>query len=185
MSINRPLNIPGRRKVITKNMILEAQKHTKSNMAAAKWMGICYTTYRKWAKYYGVFEQHLNQKGDGIKKGFAVRTVNVEDVVLGKRQPPRRWSQSVVKEELIDKGYWQHECSNCGYSECRDKDLRGPFLICFFDGDGGNHRLDNLHLLCYCCFFIMKPTGRMLTTPKNVTLLRKKLEEVWIEKDNE
>ena len=49
MSKNRPLNIPGRRKVITKNMILEAQKHTKSNMAAAKWMGICYTTYRKWA----------------------------------------------------------------------------------------------------------------------------------------
>ena len=31
----------------------------------------------------------------------------------------------------------------------------------------------------------MKPTGRMLTTPKNVTLLRKKLEEVWIEKDND
>jgi hypothetical protein len=29
MSANRPLNIPGRRKVITKNMILEAQKHTK------------------------------------------------------------------------------------------------------------------------------------------------------------
>ena len=27
--INRPISIPGRRKVITKNMILEAQKHTK------------------------------------------------------------------------------------------------------------------------------------------------------------
>ena len=50
MSANRPLNIPGRRKVITKNMILEAQKHTKSNMCCvAKWMGVCYTTYRKWA----------------------------------------------------------------------------------------------------------------------------------------
>ena len=96
--IHRPISIPGRRKVITKNMILEAQKHTKSNMAAAKWMNVCYTTYKKWAKYYGVFDQHLNQKGDGIKKGFAVRTTNVEDIVLGKRQPPRRWSQSVVKE---------------------------------------------------------------------------------------
>ena len=30
----------------------------------------------------------------------------------------------------------------------------------------------------------MKPKW-MLTTPKNVTLLRKKLEEVWIEKDND
>ena len=107
--INRPLNIPGRRKVVTKNMILEAQKHTKSNMAAAKWMGIHYSTYKKYAKMYGVFEQHLNQYGNGIKKGFAMRTVIVEDIVLGKRQPPQRWSQSVVKEELIDKGYWKNE----------------------------------------------------------------------------
>ena len=64
--INKPLNIPGRRKVITKNMILEAQKHTKSNMEAARWMSVSYNTYRKWAKYYDVFEQHLNQTGVGV-----------------------------------------------------------------------------------------------------------------------
>ncbi len=63
--------------------------------------------------------------------------------------------------------------------------MRGPYMINFLDGDPNNHALDNLHLLCYNCFFIMKPTGRMLTTPKNVTLLRKKLEEVWIEKEDE
>ena len=153
MSINRPLNIPGRRKVITKNMILEAQKHTKSNMAAAKWMNICYTTYKKWAKYYGVFEQHLNQKGDGIKKGFAVRTVNVEDVVLGKREPPRRWSQSVVKEELIDKGYWQNECSNCGYNEENMATGKTCLGVDFKDGDSKNWLLDNIRLLCSNCYY--------------------------------
>ena len=63
--------------------------------------------------------------------------------------------------------------------------MRGPYMICFLDGDSQNHSLDNLHLLCYNCFFIMKPTGRMLTTPKNTTLLRKKLEQVYKEKDNE
>ena len=151
--VNRPINIPGRRKVITKNMILEAQKHTKSNMAAAKWMSISYTTYRKWAKYYGVFEQHLNQKGDGIKKGFAVRTVNVEDVVLGKRQPPRRWSQSVVKEELIDKGYWQHECSNCGYNEENMATGKTCLGVDFKDGDSKNWLLDNIRLLCSNCYY--------------------------------
>ena len=36
MSANRPLNIPGRRKVITKNMILEAQKHTKDDLDKIK-----------------------------------------------------------------------------------------------------------------------------------------------------
>ena len=150
--INRPISIPGRRKVITKNMILEAQKHTKSNMAAAKWMNICYTTYKKWAKYYGGFEQHLNQKGDCIKKGFAVRTVNVEDVVLGKRQPPRRWSQSVVKEELIDKGYWQHECSNCGYNEENMATGKTCLGIDFKDGNHENFKIDNLRLLCPNCY---------------------------------
>ena len=151
--INRPLNIPGRRKVITKNMILEAQKHTKSNMAAAKWMNVCYTTYKKWAQYYGVFEQHLNKKGNGIKKGFAVRTVNVEDIVLGKRQPPRRWSQSVVKEELIDKGYWQNECSNCGYNEENMATGKTCLGVDFKDGDSKNWLLDNIRLLCSNCYY--------------------------------
>ena len=151
--INRPINIPGRRKVITKNMILESQKHTKSNMEAARWMNVCYTTYKKWAKYYGVFEQHLNQKGNGIKKGFAVRTVNVEDIVLGKREPPRRWSQSVVKEELIDKGYWQDECSNCGYNEENMATGKTCLGIDFTDGDSKNWLLDNIRLLCSNCYY--------------------------------
>ena len=153
MSINRPLKLPGRRIVLTKNRILESQKHTKSNMEAARWMNVCYTTYKKWAKYYGVFEQHLNQKGNGIKKGFAVRTVNVEDIVLGKRQPPRRWSQSVVKEELIDKGYWQDECSNCGYNEENMATGKTCLGIDFTDGDSKNWLLDNIRLLCSNCYY--------------------------------
>ena len=63
--------------------------------------------------------------------------------------------------------------------------MRGPYIINFLDGASTNHSLDNIALLCYNCFFIMKPTGRMLTTPKNTTLLRKKLEQVYNEKDNE
>ena len=80
MSIQKPINIPGRRKVITKNMILRAQGETSSNMAAARWMDVSYNTYRKWAKYYGVFEQHLNQIGLGVKKGWAVYKIPLEDI---------------------------------------------------------------------------------------------------------
>jgi DNA-binding transcriptional regulator YdaS (Cro superfamily) len=134
-------------------MILEAQKHTKSNMAAAKWMGINYSTYKKYAKMYGVFEQHLNQKGLGVKKGFAMRTVNVEDIVLGKREPPQRWSQSVVKEELIDKGYWQDECSVCGYNEVSLETNKVCLGIDFGDGNSKNWLLDNIRLLCVNCYY--------------------------------
>ena len=108
--------------------------------------------------------------------------IKIQDIFDGKNPNYPHWK---LQERMIRDGYLKQECSNCGYSECRDKDLRGPFLICFFDGDGSNHSLDNLHLLCYNCFFITKPTGRMLTTPKNVTLLRKKLEEVYKENDSE
>ena len=31
----------------------------------------------------------------------------------------------------------------------------------------------------------MKPTGKLLNTPKNTNTLRKKLEEVWVENDDE
>ena len=41
-------------------MIEDAQSQTKSNMAAARWLGVSYLTYRKYAKMYGLFEKHLN-----------------------------------------------------------------------------------------------------------------------------
>jgi hypothetical protein len=41
-SFIRPVRIPGKRFVLTKSMIEESQKHTKSNMAAAKWLKVSY-----------------------------------------------------------------------------------------------------------------------------------------------
>ena len=102
MSVNRPLHIPGRRFVLTKNKILESQKHTKSNRAAAEWLGVSYNTYRKWAKYYGIFEQHLNQEGFGIRKGWSSYKINLDDIISGKRKPPKRYTYSVIKKRLIE-----------------------------------------------------------------------------------
>ena len=84
MAINRPLRIPGRRFVLTKNMIEESQKHSKSNMEAARWLKVSYNTYRKWAKYYNLFDQHLNQAGFGVKKGWATYKIPLEDIFDGK-----------------------------------------------------------------------------------------------------
>ena len=153
-SSEKPLNIPGRRKVITKNMILEAQKHTQSNMAAAKWIGVQYNTYKKYAKQYGVFEQHLNPTGVGIKtKGWGSYRVDVEDVVLGKRQPPWRWSHSVVKKQLIDKGYWTDDCHHCGYNEINLATEKVCLGIDFKDGNSKNWLNDNIRLLCANCYY--------------------------------
>ena len=63
--------------------------------------------------------------------------------------------------------------------------MRGPYIINFLDGDSTNHSFDNIALLCYNCFFIMKPTGKLLNTPKNTNQIKKKLQEVWEENDSE
>ena len=70
MSLRKPLNIPGRRKVITKKMILDAQSQSQSASQCARWLNVTFNTYKKWATYYGVYENVKNQSGKGIKKGF-------------------------------------------------------------------------------------------------------------------
>ena len=40
-------------------MIESSQENTKSAMEAARWLGVSYATYRKYAKMYGIFENHL------------------------------------------------------------------------------------------------------------------------------
>ena len=53
--------LPCRRRMLTKNMITDSQENTKSAAEASRWLGVSYNTYKKWAIYYGVFENHKNQ----------------------------------------------------------------------------------------------------------------------------
>ena len=151
MSIQKPINIPGRRKVITKNMILTAQDNTKSNMEAARWLEVSYNTYKKWAKYYGVFEQHLNQSGRGVKKGWAAPKIKMEDIFDGKAKP--NYSLSTLKKRLVDEGYFQEECSVCGWNESRITDEKICLTLDFVDSDSMNKSYDNMRLLCSNCYF--------------------------------
>ena len=181
---NRPKKKnPFRHKPIPKSRIEWAIRSTLSIRAAAQHLGVAYNTFKKYAKMYDLFEQNKNQSGKGITtKGNTGWGVKIQDLFDGKHPNYPHWK---LQERIVRDGYLKQECSNCGYDDYRESDMRGPYIINFLDGDSQNHSLDNLCLLCYCCFFIMKPTGKMLTTPKNTTLLRKKLEEVWVEKDDE
>ena len=59
-------------KIITKEDILRAQKVTRSNMAAARYLHVSCNHYKKYAKMYknedGVtlLEAHKNQAGEGL-----------------------------------------------------------------------------------------------------------------------
>ena len=148
--INKPLNIPGRRKVITKNMILEAQKHTKSNMEAARWMSVSYNTYKKWAKYYNVFEQHLNQEGIGIKKGYGKYRKPLDELLSSERKV--KLTKGYLKKRLVEDSWAEEECSSCGYNEIVVNKHNVALLIDFIDGNNDNTSLNNIRLLCPNCY---------------------------------
>ena len=147
--VNRPLKIPGRRTVITKNMILRAQEQTKSNMEAARWMSVSYNTYKKWARYYNIFEQHKNQEGKGVKKGWASYKIPLEEVFKGKKI---NYSLATLKKRMIEEGYWTEECHICGWNEERLTDNKICLSIDFIDGDSNNKDIKNMRLLCPNCY---------------------------------
>jgi len=151
-SINRPLHIPGRRLVLTKNMIIRAQENTKSASEASRWLDVSYNTYKKWAKYYNVFEQHLNQSGIGIKKGWGSYKVPIDDIISGKRNMPSNYSLSTFKRRLIDEGYMTEECYVCGWNEERITDNKICLKIDFLDNISENKSLENMRLLCPNCY---------------------------------
>ena len=149
---NRPLRIPGRRFVLTQRMIESSQENTKSAAEASRWLGVSYNTYKKWAQYYKIFDQHLNQEGIGVKKGWATYKIPIDDIITGKRQPPKQYSFSVLKKRLIEDGYLQDECSSCGYNEINLATEEVCLNLDFVDGDTKNFKIDNLKLLCPNCY---------------------------------
>ena len=173
---------PFRSKPIPKSRIEWAIRSTLSIRAAAKHLGVAYNTFKTYAKMYDLFEQNKNPTGLGISTVKDTKYgVKIQDLFDGKHPNYPHWK---LQERIIRDGYVKQCCSNCDYDDYREIDMRGPYIINFLDGDSTNHSLDNIALLCYNCFFIMKPTGKLLNTPKNTNQIKKKLQEVWEEKDS-
>ena len=78
--------------------------------------------------------------------------IHKDDIISGKRQPPQKYSGAVLKKRLIEEGYFQDECSNCGYNEINIKTNSVCLGIDFKDGNHDNFKIDNLRLLCPNCY---------------------------------
>lgn len=133
--------------------IEEAQRHTNSNASAARWLNVNYITYRKYAKLYGLFDQHLNKDGVGVDKGFSKKPTNIPLREILNNQHPH-YSPAKLKNRLIARKKLVEECSLCGFNERRITDRRVPLIMNFLDGDTKNYNLTNLSLLCYNCSFL-------------------------------
>tara|TARA_Y100000310_G_scaffold40760_1_gene38223 strand:+ start:1415 stop:1900 length:486 start_codon:yes stop_codon:yes gene_type:complete len=148
--MERFARIPHRRKVITKNMIESAVKSTRSNAEASRWLGISYNTYKKWSKYYNLFEDNLNQSGKGIPKRKSNFKIELSDIFNGTYPD---YPNKILKKRLINDGLMTEECSICGWNESRITD--GKICLCLdnINGNIKNKNFDNLRLLCPNCYF--------------------------------
>ena len=144
------LRIPKRRFVLTKKMIEDSIENSKSNSEAARWLGVSFNTYKKYSKMYGLYEQHKNQSGKGVKKTHIHSKYDLDDILAGKYE---NYPKRILKRRLIDNGYLQEECSGCGWNEKRITDDRICLTLDFLDSDENNLSLENLRLLCPNCYF--------------------------------
>ena len=149
--VNKPLKIPGRRISVTKRSIEQAIENTNSQSAAARWIGVSYNTYKKYAKFYAIWEDHKNQAGKGIKKGWGSYKIPLEDIFNGKYRSTF-YTKTRFKKRLIGEGYLYEECSICGWNESRLTDGKICLNLDYEDGDSDNKSVDNLRLLCPNCY---------------------------------
>ena len=138
---------------LLKTQILEAMRNSNSNSGAARYLGVNYDRYRKYALVYGLWHQHLNERGVGTPKGFAklATTVKLRDIFAGKHL---NYPLNKLKYRMIKRGLLIEQCTLCGFNERRITDNKLPLILTFKDGNRENMAQDNIHLLCYNCMFL-------------------------------
>jgi hypothetical protein len=137
---------------ISKADIELAQKHTKSNTEAARFLGVGYPRYRKYAKIYNLFDSHANPRGFGTPKGFGAQPskIKLKDIFANKH---KGYSIIRLKHRLIARNLIPEQCDLCGFKERRITDNKAPLMLTFRNGQR-DFAFDNLQLLCYNCTFL-------------------------------
>lgn len=133
-----------------------AQSQTKSHAEAARYLNISFTTYKRWARAYELYDnEHKNAAGKGVTKLRSKGTFGIQEILEGKHP---NYDRHKLKERLIRAGYLTNICSICHHDKSRP-DGRSPHTIDYRDGDRLNLQLDNLQLICYNCQYLT--TGRI------------------------
>ena len=130
--------------------IKEANEHSKNMAMAARYLGVCYATFKKYAIMYNLWVPQPYVKG---KKGVfdpERGRYPLSDILQGKYP---EYPIFKVKDKLIRSGVKELKCELCGYHEKRVTDGKLPLILNFMDGNEKNHVLENMKLYCYNCTF--------------------------------
>lgn len=152
-----------RTKVLLQAQIEQAMKVTRSNRSAAEYLRVGYNLYKRFARMYTdsatgktLFELHKNMEGRGIAKGGRggiadKRRFKLDDILTGKHP---QYPREKLLKRLVVNGYREERCTSCGFCAKRPTDFKTPLLLHHLNGDVADHRIDNLEILCFNCYFI-------------------------------
>lgn len=142
-----------------------AMAHTKSCYAAAKFLRVDITTFKKYSSRYKdtatgltLYEMQKNQGGVGMLKSKLRNTATPGSVgapvplqnIFDNKNP--NYDRRKLKKRLIKEGIKENMCEVCGYNESRITDNNVPIVLEFMDGDLKNYALGNLRFICFNCY---------------------------------
>lgn len=149
-----------KQKIITKDDILRAMKFTKSNMQAARYLGVYYTTYKRVAQLYidektgkSLFDLHKRMGRGKSEDRISKDDIPLNRLIGGVCEFPK-YPLKKLKSRLINEYVLAEECGRCGFNEARIKDYKVPLLLSFKDKNRFNWEIKNLQFLCYNCYFL-------------------------------
>ena len=161
------------KKPLSKSKMKWAIDQTTSMRKASLLYPCAYNTFKKYAKLYGLWEPG---KQSGIYKDGAGKPVELISILSGEHP---NYSTAKLQKRLTQEAYLAEECSNCGYDEYRISDMSKPLMLDYLDDDPTNKSLDNLRLLCYNCFFLLKLDRLEVKTEANVRSFKRAVKDLF------
>ena len=124
-------------KDIPKETFIKICNESVSMTRAAAKMGLHFNTFRKYAKQYDCYK--TNQSLKGVSKNIPRQIEKLEDYATRASVRSR-----ILKDKLLD-----YKCKKCGIKEWNKKEI--ALELDHINGDGHDHRLENLRFLCPNC----------------------------------
>ena len=122
-----------------------ASKGFYNEAMVARYLGVSFPTYRKYAKLSNLWEPKPNLKG---KRGLfdpERGKYPLSEILAGKHPT---YPVFRIKDKLIRSGVKEAKCELCGFNEKRCVDGKIPLLLNFMDGNTKNHSIENMKLYC-------------------------------------
>lgn len=110
---------------------------------AAAELGLHFNSFKKRALELKCYRP--NQAGIGIRKN--VPKIPIEDIIVHAKHP--QYQSYKLKRRLFEENIKEPKCEECSLSSWQNK--RISFELHHIDGNGKNHLLSNLKILCPNC----------------------------------